>query len=55
MLGDVGAAGVASGVIARLRGAGDAAWDARLCRLDADLSFTGLADRGWDEFGRGRP
>jgi hypothetical protein len=39
---DVGAADVASGVIARLRGPGDAAWDARLCRLDADLGFTGL-------------
>jgi hypothetical protein len=40
---DVGAADVASGVIGRRRGAGDAARDARERKLDVDLSFAGLA------------
>jgi hypothetical protein len=40
---DVAAADVAGGVIARRRGAGDAAWNARQRKLDADLGFAGLA------------
>jgi hypothetical protein len=40
---DVGAAGVAGGVIVRRRGVGEVAWDAWQRELDADLNFAGLA------------
>jgi hypothetical protein len=43
MPGKVCAADVASAVIVRRRGAGDAARDARQRELDADLCFAGLA------------
>src|SRR5215470_4428406 len=41
---DVTAADLAGGVMVRRRGAGDAARNARQRRLDADLSFAGLAE-----------